>query len=493
VPDRLPPDGPILSIESYRDGPLGPYLAAKRLRDLSHAPDALPAEGSQQTLFAPWLLQDIADYRYALQRWFGCVAPGGFLVITVPHAFLHDRRAQLPSPWRSGQRRLYTPASLLGEVEEALTPNSYRIRWLGDEDAGYDYALSRDAPPVGRQDIALVIERIEPPAWTLAADSAAPAEAAPGPVFEPIRTRIETGAAGPVATILLLKLDHLGDFVMSLPAMRALRSHFPAAHITLVVGSWNEALALERGVADRVIPFDAFARNPVEEGDLDMGERAEVFAALINGPFDLAIDLRTFADTRPLLGRVDATHRAGIGNRALHPFLDIALPIDSDTERLGYAEMVDIGAGEFKAGDMCRRVARTIRYRADGTRGARYALVWGPYRRLDPGDYVFRPDMQLNFARGGGLAYDVVVDERILAAGKFDVWRNDLGFRVEQGGAFEFRLWAVEEEPLLDFDFSGGRLFRRGVPSELHQSESQRLLIELVAMRLGPVVQADQG
>ena len=114
--------------------------------------------------------------------------------------------------------------------------------------------------------------------------------------------------------------------------------------------------------------------------------------------------------------------------------------------------------------------------------------MWGPYRWLEPGDYVFRPNVQLNFAKDGTLAYDVVVDQRELAAGKFDVWRADIAFRVQQPGAFEFRLWSVEGEPLLDFDFSGGRLFRRGVPSDLHQSESQLLLVELVALRLDPTV-----
>ena len=486
MPKRVPPsiEGSGASIEAYRDGPLAPYLAAKRLRDLTHAPDALPAAGSQEVLFAPWLLQDVSDYRYALQRWFTCVEVGGFLVVTVPHAFLYDRRAQLPSRWRPTQKRLYTPASLLAEVEEALMPNSYRVRWLGDEDAGYDYALGSDTPPVGLHDIALVLERIPEPVWTLRADKL-PSEPAPGPIFEAVRTRIEAGAsAGPVATILLLKLDHLGDFIMSLPAIRAVRGHFPAAYITLAVGTWNETLAIETGLADKVVPFDAFSRNPVEEGHPDVAARAEAFAALFSDSYDLAIDLRTFTDTRPLLARVNATHRAGIGSRALWPCLDIALPIDTDAERLGYAETADIGPWEFKTGDMCQREARSIRYRTDGIRGPHYALVWGPYRWLEPGDYVFRPNVQLNFAKDGTLAYDVVVDQRELAAGKFDVWRADIAFRVQQPGAFEFRLWSIEGEPLLDFDFSGGRLFRRGVPSDLHQSESQLLLVELVALRL---------
>jgi len=487
VSDRSPQatDGPIVSIEAYRAGPLGPYLAAKRMRDLSHAPDALPAEGSQQLLFAPWLLQDIADYRYALQRWFACVAVGGHLVVTVPHAFLHDRRAQLPSPWRPGQRRLYTPASLLTEVEEALVPNSYRVRWLGDEDAGYDYALNRDARPIGRQDIALVIERIASPAWTLAVEKA-PAEPAPGPVFEPVRTRIETGApTGPIQTILLLKLDHLGDFIMSLPAIGAVRSHFPTAHITLAVGSWNEALAIESGLADKVIPFDAFSRNPVEQGHLDMTARAEAFAALVHGPYDLAIDLRTFTDTRLLLQQVDARHRAGIGNAAFFPFLDIGLPIDPDTESLGRAVSIDVGASDFSTRDFCTRGPEGIAYQGDAATGFREALVWGPYRQLDPGDYIFSPSIDLNFAQSGAvLGYDLVVDTSSVTTGRFTNGPVEIRFRVERPSRFEFRLWAHGVDPVPDFRFRGGRLSKRGVATALHQSEYERLLVDLVAMRL---------
>ena len=125
-----------------------------------------------------------------------------------------------------------------------------------------------------------------------------------------------------------------------------------------------------------------------------------------------------------------------------------------------------------------------MRFRTDRAPQPRFALIWGPYRRLEVGDYVLRPAIHINSAQGGALAYDVVVDERVRASGLFDVWAADVEFRVEQAGAFEFRLWAVDGQPLPDFDFLGCRLFRRGGPGDLHQSESQRLLVELTALRL---------
>ena len=43
--------------------------------------------------------------------------------------------------------------------------------------------------------------------------------------------------------ILLLRLERIGDFLMSLGAIRAVRDHAPDAVIDLVVGSWNAELA----------------------------------------------------------------------------------------------------------------------------------------------------------------------------------------------------------------------------------------------------------
>src|ERR1700694_853439 len=43
--------------------------------------------------------------------------------------------------------------------------------------------------------------------------------------------------------VLVLKLDHRGDFLIGLPALEMLRATFADDHITLVCGSWNAATA----------------------------------------------------------------------------------------------------------------------------------------------------------------------------------------------------------------------------------------------------------
>ncbi|MGX7874133.1 glycosyltransferase family 9 protein [Mesorhizobium sp. ORM6] len=61
--------------------------------------------------------------------------------------------------------------------------------------------------------------------------------------------------------VLVLKLDHVGDFWMSLGPLKELRRRFSRAHITLVVGSWNIETAKEFELADDYIAFDFFSRT----------------------------------------------------------------------------------------------------------------------------------------------------------------------------------------------------------------------------------------
>lgn len=127
--------------------------------------------------------------------------------------------------------------------------------------------------------------------------------------------------------ILVLKLDHLGDLIVALPAFRQLRRAFPTAVITLVCGSWNCGWAEQCGLFDAAVPFDFFATTKAGRRNPTDGLISR-FAGLGLGAFDLAIDLRHDPDTRPLLAEVDAGIRAGF----CAPYgeggeiLDLALP-----------------------------------------------------------------------------------------------------------------------------------------------------------------------
>ncbi|WP_152997825.1 glycosyltransferase family 9 protein [Sphingomonas sp. HT-1] len=448
------------------------------------ADGACAADGVHAAVIADHRLHHAGDYRAALQAWFGATRVGGHLVIIVPHAFLRDRQITLPATWEPQQRRLYTPASLAGEIEEALEPNSYRVRMLCDDDQQYDYSLSLDTPPSGACDIVLMIERIRPPAWTLL-PQADPAPAEPA-LFYPPATRVEIAARRPApARILLLKLDHLGDFVLAVPALRQLRAAFPQAHIELVVGPWNADLARDCGLVDTVTLFSVFPRNASEEAVDVRGQRA-LFETILTGHYDIAIDLRTDADTRFLLAGVSADVRAGLGNSEDHPFLDIFLPIDHSRDGRETSTEALWDHGAFASSTVCS----TSPYRTifmGSRRPKRGALLWGPYRRLRHGSYIFQPRIEIEAARQGAtLTMDVVLDDSVLQAKTVTSGSvPDFEFEVgPEGGVFQFRLWAPRWKRAFPFSFYGGKLYRRGSANVLHQSEYLALLVHLVTQRL---------
>ncbi len=475
-------------IEAARHGVMADVLgAAPGIEVGDGAPDAL--DEGQALLLAVLRLQDLVDYRGALQAWFQSLRLGGRLVVVTPHAFLYERQLGLPSRWRPGQRRLYTPASLLQEVEEALAPNSYRVRHLSDLDEGYDYALDDGEPPAGQSEVVLVLEKIAPPAWPLLVTPEQPTDRprrdAPDYAFEPPRTRVEVETRPPLRRILILKPDHLGDFIMGVSALERARTLFRDAEITLVVGSWNVDMARSLGVADRIIPFDVFPRNSSEE-EVDVPGKAGLFQQVVTEAYDLAVDLRTDHDTRFLVRLVKAGLRAGIGTHAEFPFLDIFLPVDFTRGEPEAAREFLFDHKAFSSQGSTRRTEnRIVSHGRTAERDC--AVVWGPYQPLRAGRYIFEPRLDVEPAEAGAVMLDIALDATRTVSAYVDGRSTAprLHFAVEGAGArFEFRIWTVDDMASVDLSFFGGRLIREGAASVLHQSEYLSLLLELTAMRL---------
>jgi hypothetical protein len=468
-------------LETLKGGPAGLFL---RGAVAEVASDTLPDGGEQfDTVVSIYRLQDISDYRSAIAGWFSRLVVGGHLVLVVPHMFLCERRLVLPSPWSPDQRRLYTVRTLLEEIEEALPPNSYRVRLAADCDEGYDYAAPPLAPPLGRHDAMVVIERIAMPPWGLEVELGPSRE--PDIAFEPSRTRIEHLARAQAGRILLLKLDHLGDFVMSVDALRRVRAIFPAAEITLVVGSWNAEMAHRLGIADIIVPFDAFPRNASEERS-DVQTKGGLLAQALPKEYDLALDLRVDRDTRPLLRNVRATIRAGLGDRTAFPFLDIFLPGDESRQEPETARAIAIGHDVFSARAGAVRTPFRIGWRSEDARRAKGALIWGPYRTLARGRYIFEPFLEIADGGRGGLVGDIALDTNsIVKVAMPSPEATHIAFAVEApSSVFEFRVWKSGRRSVPSFSFYGGRLFRAGAHNVLHQSEYLGLLVELVRMRM---------
>lgn len=64
--------------------------------------------------------------------------------------------------------------------------------------------------------------------------------------------------------VLVIRPDHLGDVLLSLPSFRLLRVALPEAHITALVGPWSRAVLAACDVVDsiRTCPFPGFTRRP---------------------------------------------------------------------------------------------------------------------------------------------------------------------------------------------------------------------------------------
>jgi SAM-dependent methyltransferase len=123
-------------------------------------------DGHFSALYSSHCLEHITQSRTVIQDYHRVVRTGGHIILVVPHAYLYERTLRIPpSRWNGDHKRPYTPAILLMDIEDALLPNTYRVRHCCDNDAGYDYSRGPDEHAHGCYEIELVIQKIVPPAW----------------------------------------------------------------------------------------------------------------------------------------------------------------------------------------------------------------------------------------------------------------------------------------------------------------------------------------
>jgi len=132
--------------------------------------------------------------------------------------------------------------------------------------------------------------------------------------------RINGGVNGSFS-VLLIKIDHLGDLVSAVPALQRLRAAWPGAEITLLCTAGLVEFARSLGVVDHVVGASA---SPDKGSTLLVEEPA--VSALRRVAFDVAIDLRHDGDTRHLLSAFSARHLAGFASPQAAVPLDIELP-----------------------------------------------------------------------------------------------------------------------------------------------------------------------
>ena len=100
--------------------------------------------------------------------------------------------------------------------------------------------------------------------------------------------------------ILVIDFGQLGDVVMSLPALRAVRDKFPLARITAAVGKPSGEIIALSGYADATIEVDRVA---IRDGfkPLSILKILDLVKDVRRRQFDFVIDLHSFSETN-LLG-----------------------------------------------------------------------------------------------------------------------------------------------------------------------------------------------
>jgi ADP-heptose:LPS heptosyltransferase len=308
--------------------------------------------------------------------------------------------------------------------------------------------------------------------------------------------------ASPVRRILVLKLDHFGDFVIGIPALRELRQTFPQAHIRLVCGTWNEQNAKDSGLVDEVRCCNYFPERSAGWNG-DPVDNISVFEAAVRGRFDLAIDLRVDEDTRHLLARVDARLRCGIGSRSRFPLLDIAFP----SERTHHAAINGrTGSTTFLAPAHFHSqlpVSTPLFHEGRILSLNGHPLIQGPLP-LPVGELSVSIGLSMHGFRPGLRGCSVTVEittegGQVVHAQVFG--RSSLGRlgraplileldNQEASSRFEFRIRAAGRPWAGTLRFSGIHIARRPttaparfLPVELHTGETLALLIALIRQR----------
>ena len=486
-------------------GPARTRATRVKLIDPNRDGKTLPfPDDSQDAVCSDRILQHITDYRCAIAEWFRVLRVGGFLVIAVPHQFLFERKLSLPSRFDTSHQRFYTAASLLLEIEEALDPLSYRVRFLEDNDSGFDYAKPPKRAPSGSCELVAVLEKLERPAYADAVLDETPPKTTTADRIPVLRTATAAdgpticmrSAPGDVQKLAVMKLDHRGDFIMAKPALLELHRRFPSAALTLICGSWNAADAEALGIFDEILTLDFFSETgAAPSSPQQRGQILGAFADLMRGRrFDLAIDLRVDPDTRPLLAEIDAAQRAGFGSPEQHSCLDIALPFVNPTMTRRWRT---IGFDQFTSS-----IGKT-----DET-GIVYAgrsylalmpkrLLTGPRIALEAGVHIVELDI-LPTREPLMVGIDVCSAPRgTIPRTRFARWARPGSpprFELYLGEAAEIEI-GINSRPfgfVRPFHFKGCRLFKRGEWQGPHQQELMVMLASMVALRMANPYKIDE-
>jgi ADP-heptose:LPS heptosyltransferase len=108
--------------------------------------------------------------------------------------------------------------------------------------------------------------------------------------------------------ILVIDFGQLGDVVMSLPALRAIRERFPTAQITVAVGKPAKELLSLSGYANEILEVDRVA---LRDGAtlVSIGRIIKLVSEVRKAQYDFVVDLHSYYETNILGFLSGAPHR----------------------------------------------------------------------------------------------------------------------------------------------------------------------------------------
>ena len=170
--------------------------------------------------------------------------------------------------------------------------------------------------------------------------------------------------------ILLLRLERIGDLLMSAPAIADLRAALPDARIDLVVGRWNADLAGAIQGVNRVIVLDA-AWLAREGGGLGVPQLIAAARQWRAGKYDLGINFEPDIRSNLLLAASGAEWTAGYSSGGGGALLDMAIEYDTRAHTTSNARRL---VAEVVRGAQPGGAAPLLAIPADATRRARALL-----------------------------------------------------------------------------------------------------------------------
>lgn len=141
-----------------------------------------------------------------------------------------------------------------------------------------------------------------------------------------VRRLLPPRAAAPSPRrILLLRLERIGDLLMSAAAIESVRAQAPDARIDLVVGSWNRAVAERLHGVDCVETLDApwLARGAAAASTIGLVGRAKAWR---HHGYDLAINFEGDIRSHALLAIAGIPRRVGFAMAGGGPLLTDVVP-----------------------------------------------------------------------------------------------------------------------------------------------------------------------